>query len=356
MTTFSFVVEGPESMHLREFPVPRPGEGDLLLEVERVSICGSDPHHFGGQRLNPTFPLILGHEVVGTVAAVGPGVADGWVEGDRVVVEPYIPCRSCWYCQNSNYQLCENKRCYGVNLSSAESPHLWGAYGQYLFVAAGSRLHRVDAQVLGDAACLTSVIGNGFRWVKTKGQVQWGETVAIIGAGAQGLATVVAAAVSGAGPIVVLGLEKDRRGFEVARELGADHTIAVDRDDAVDRLAEMTAGRMADVVVECSGAVGGIAMATDLLRPLGRCVVAGFPGAQEVSLYSEKLVRKELTVKGGLGQAWNVEDAMRLINSRRLPIEKIITHRFPVTESVAAMDFFINRPDDCIRVSMGPQG
>ena len=113
---------------------------------------------------------------------------------------------------------------------------------------------------------------------------------------------------------------------------------------------------MADVVVECSGALSGLALATDLLKPLGRCVVAGFPGAQQVSLYAETLVRKELTIKGGLGQAWNVEDAMRLINSRRFPIEQIITHHFPVAASVEAMDFFINRPDDCIRVSMGPEG
>ena len=354
--TRSFVVESPEKMQAQQFPLPEIGPEEMLLRVEQVSICGSDPHHYRGERLNPTLPMILGHEVVGRIERVGTAVAEreGIAEGDRRVVEPYIPCRRCVYCLNSNYQLCENKRCYGVNLSSEPAPHLLGAYGEYLMVLEGSRTHLIDEAVPAEAASLTSVIGNGFRWIKVKGRVQWGETLVTIGAGAQALASVVVASEVGANPIIVIGLERDAHGFEVARELGATHTVAADTADPIAAVREITGGEMADVVVEASGAAPSLGLATDLLRPLGRCVVAGFLGGREVSVYTEKIARKELTLLGGLGQAWSMEDAARMINARSKPIEKMITHVFPMDEAPDAMRFFIDRPTDCIRCSLKP--
>lgn len=136
--------------------------------------------------------------------------------GDRVTVEPYIACNKCEYCLTGLYQAHLPHMTYGVALNCDKPPYLWGAYSQYLFVAPGSRLHRIAPEVPAEAACLSSVIGNGVRWVRTKGEVRYGESVAIVGAGAQGLASVVAAKESGAYPIMVIGLTKDRVKFEVA--------------------------------------------------------------------------------------------------------------------------------------------
>jgi len=111
---------------------------------------------------------------------------------------------------------------------------------------------------------------------------------------------------------------------------------------------------MADVVIECSGASKSIALGLDLLKPLGRYVLAGRTGFQLVPFITDKIVVKELKVFGGYGQSWNVEQAVKLINSRRYPIEKMVTQVFPLEKAEIAMNFFIENPQECIRIALAP--
>ncbi len=183
--TKSMVVTKPGHMEIQEFEIPAIGPSDLLLKVQMVSICGSDPNHFMGLQGDEAFPFILGHELVGFVEEVGAEAAQEYRvrKGDRVVVEPYIPCHRCPFCMTGNYALCDRRRVYGFSVSASVPPHLWGAYGEFMFVAPGSMVHRISSAPPPEAACLASVIGNGIRWVRTKGKVKLGDKVVILGPG-----------------------------------------------------------------------------------------------------------------------------------------------------------------------------
>jgi len=354
--TRSMVVTRPGHMEMQEFPVPQIGPSDLLLRVERVSICGSDPNHFLGLQGDEAFPFILGHELVSFVEEIGAEAAQdyGVKEGDRVVVEPYIPCHQCRFCMRGNYALCDRRRVYGFSVSSANPPHLWGAYGEFMYVAPGSMVHRISSSPAPEAACLASVIGNGIRWVRTKGRAHLGNQVVILGPGAQGLASVIAAKESGANPIIVTGMSKDAHKFKLAKEYGADFTIDVQRENVAERVKEITKGRLADLVIECTGTPESLCSAFGLLRPEGRLVIAGTFKQQEVPIKPDWIVFRELEVVGGLGQSLDVADAVRIIESRKYAVEKIITHQFPMEKAPEAMEFFMRAPADSIRVALIP--
>ena len=190
--------------------------------------------------------------------------------GDRVNVEPYIICGQCEYCLTGYYQFCLNSKVYGVNLSCERPPHLWGAYGEYLYGAPGSKVHKIAPSVPDEAAALASVLGNGVRWIRTKARVAFGESVVILGAGAQGLATVIAAHEAGANPIIVIGREANPAKWALAAEFGAHHLVDLDREpDPLGRVRELTGGRLADVVVECTGAEPMMQLGLEVARPDG---------------------------------------------------------------------------------------
>jgi threonine dehydrogenase-like Zn-dependent dehydrogenase len=352
----SAVLEAPEKMRLTEFPVPEIRTDEMLLRVERVSVCGSDPKYYLGKHEIQVYPKILGHEVVGYVEKAGETAAKIYnvKEGERVTVEPFILCGNCRYCLTGYYQLCKRRRCYGVNLSCSEPPYLWGAYGQYMYVSPGSRVHKIAPGVSPEAACLSSVIGNGIRWVQTKAEVKPGESVVIVGPGAQGLSTVIAAVESGADPIIVLGLSKDSQKLELANQFGAHHILNLEDTDPVSFVRDVTTGEMADVVIECAGSISAIQLGLDLVKPLGRYVLTGKSGWQAIPLITDKIVSNEIRLLGGYGQSWNVEQAVRVINSGRYGIERMITHVFALNKAEEAIRFFIENPDKCIRVAIDP--
>jgi threonine dehydrogenase-like Zn-dependent dehydrogenase len=296
--------------------------------------------------------------MVGLLEEVGDEAAklQGVQRGDRVVVEPYIACGRCRYCGSGDYQLCTTRHTYGFSRSCAAPPHLWGGNADYMFVAEGSKVHKIGADVPAESAALLSVIGNGIRWVKTRGELQFGETVAILGPGAQGLATVIAARQAGAHRILVFGLQRDQLKLALAREFGATHTFTVEEVKPVEAVRTVTDGDMADLVVECTGASSSIALAPELLRPRGRCVLVGsMGGGKTASMATDRWILKELTVRGGLGQAWNCEDAARIVNGRRFAIEKMITHTLPLERGEEGMRFFMAGHPECIRVALRPQ-
>ena len=357
MMAKAMVVEQAGKFSEKSFPLPVIGAHDLLLKVERVSICGSDPKMFLGNHSQVQLPVILGHEVVGFVAEVGDAAEKtyGVSVGDRIVVEPYIMCGACSYCLTGNYQLCANgKRAYGFTLSCDQEPYLWGAYSEYLYVSPGSKVHHIKPKIPANAACLASVIGNGIRWIRRKGKAQFGESVVILGPGAQGLASVIAAQEAGMENIIVVGLGRDEVGFGLAKEFGATHLVDVDKSDALEAVKHITEGRMADLAVECTGNVQSIGTGIDFLRPQGRYVLASVTGKKLASIETDKIVNKELEIYGGYGQSWDVELAVKIINSRKYAIEKIITQEYPLAQAQEAMEFFISKPANCIRVALVP--
>ena len=183
---------GPRRIAMQEFPVPRAGEDDGVLEVEVAGVCGSDVFHYNGANA----PIIMGHEIVGRISDIGPGAQDAWGvgAGDRVVVETTFGCGRCERCRMGRYRMCNVSRGYGGAVKSDLAPHLWGGYGQFVYLPPTARVHRISEELPGDVAVLVcAVLGNGVRWLRTIGGVTIGDTAVVVGPGPQGLAATVAA-------------------------------------------------------------------------------------------------------------------------------------------------------------------
>ncbi|MCW4033270.1 MAG: zinc-binding dehydrogenase [Candidatus Bathyarchaeota archaeon] len=339
----SAVLESQRKVSIQEFEIPNVEKEGLLLKVESVGICGSDVERYIGTEFEGTFktpfPIIMGHEVVGYISDGNQDqLKKNNIEiGDRVTIEPYILCGECDYCLTGNYQLCKNMRAYGVNISCKEPPYLWGAYGEYMYVAPNSRIHRISKNAPKEAACLSSIIGNGIRWSSTKGNVKLGDSIVVIGPGTQGLAAVLVADYIGAGEIIIIGTSKDKSRLNIAKDFGADHSIIIEEENAVERVKELTDGKLADVVICCVGVPAAIDMGLDLVKPLGTFVLVGLTGENKTTLSTDRIVMNELKIFGGLGQSYNVEAAVKLIESCKYPIEKMVTHTFSLNEAEKAL-------------------
>jgi len=265
------VLTAPQTLELREFPVSPPEPGWAVIRVERAGICGTDLRTFSGELLQYagtpherrlSYPLIPGHENVGTVAAVAGDVPDHEGRpvrpGDRVVVGANVVCGRCHHCRaGSPYYACERLEDYGNSLNAARPPHLLGGWSEYLSVMPGSRLFRAPQELSDAAAALvepysvTHGLDRASRW-RDGGLT--GTTTVVLGCGPLGLCHVVKALVLGAGRVIAVDRHPIR--LEMAERLGAEQVLSLDattREDRLEAVREATLGRGADVVVDASG-------------------------------------------------------------------------------------------------------
>lgn len=342
--TWSMVLEDVRKMALKEFPLPRIGEEDGLLRVEMCGICGSDVGIYNGKnkRVQQFFPIIPGHEILGRIEEMGEkaSLRHGVRKGDRVVVEFTFGCGYCRFCLEGRYVFCQEGGRYGGSISCNTPPHLWGAYGEYLYLPPHAMIHKISEDVPAEAAVLVcAVLGNAVRWLRQMGSVSIGHTVVIEGPGQQGLAGVVVAKESGAAKIIVTGVTQDQRRFEMARLLGADYCIDISREDPVKTVQEITGGEMADVVMDVTGHKEGAIAAIDMVKRGGTVVLPGLYGtAKEVPLLLDKVVVNEIRLQGVYSHnLTSVGPAIKIVESRKYPLEKMVTHRFPLREAEKAV-------------------
>jgi len=331
-TTTSAVLVAPETFQLRDFQLPTIGDDDGLLHLELAGVCGSDILHWGGHSaVGRNLPAILGHEIVGRISEVGPLAAQRWSvqAGDRVIVEASFGCGRCGLCLRGSYQMCDEGQGYGGRISAAVSPHLWGAYGQHLYLPPRARVHRIGNDISPEVGVVIgAVLANGIRWVHAVGGAGIGDTVVVFGPGPQGVAAAIAAHAAGAARIIVVGLPGDKARLAFARDCGATETLTFDQH-TVEAIADLTGGRLADVVIDVTGSANSPALAAEVVRPLGTFVMAGSTPATRVELPWNELVRKE-----GRAQGVNSHDhaavraAIALAASGRYPLHHMVTHYF----------------------------
>jgi threonine dehydrogenase-like Zn-dependent dehydrogenase len=352
------VLEAPRRFAEARFPLPAIGDDEFLLRVEMVTICGGDPIEYEGRNRRAHYPLVLGHEVTGTIEQIGNAAAarHGVEAGARVIVEPYISCLECPYCLAGNYHFCDQAMVYGVTISSDRPPHLWGAYGEYLYGAPGAHVHRMAGDVPSQAACLTSVVANAVRWIHTRGMATAHEPVLILGGGVQALASVIVAREAGLGPIVVVARARNPRKMELARAYGADAIIDAESDKVVEQIQGVVDAGSLRLAVECTGAQSMIDLGVEALDVGGRLVQAGTRGGESAAVDIDAVVFKELDLRGGLGQAGDTEQAAGIVNSRRYPIEEMVTHVFPLSQVEDAMRTFMEGRNDVIHIALDPAG
>lgn len=337
--SFAMVQTGVRTLEPRDVEIPDIDAFSAILELEACGICGSDYEQYEGALRTP-MPVIPGHEPLGRIARIGDVAAERWgVDvGDRVAVETMLSCRHCPTCFDGRYHLCENRRIYSY-IPLDESPGLWGGYAQYMYLHANSVIHRVDPSLPAELAVMFNPLGAGFRWAVELPETKPGESVVILGPGQRGLSSVIACREVGAGTIVVTGLAADARKLELARAFGADHTIDVDNEPAVERVKALTDGG-ADVVVDVSAyATQPVRDALDMVKPGGRIVLAGVKGFKPVDDFvSDLIVMKEVTIHGAIGvTSSGYRSAIRLIESGRSPIGQMHTHDFPLENADLAI-------------------
>jgi threonine dehydrogenase-like Zn-dependent dehydrogenase len=356
----------PGHYEIREYPLPDPAPGCVLVKMEFSGICGTDKHTYqgytgqyggGGTPRRVPFPIIQGHENVGTIAAIG---GDGRYTdfegvplkvGDRVIVGPNVSCGTCYYCRHDfPYYCCENTVDYGNNISAGNPPHLFGGWSQYLYVVPGSFMVRVPDDLPSEIAVLTEIMAVTVGLDRGK-QISvfpnesflFDDAVVVLGTGPLGMCFVMKARMLGAGTIIGVDLSGYRLNF--ARRLGADHVIDASQTSENERLArvrELTHGRGADVVVECAGVPGAVRESLEILRLGGLLVEAGnFSDMGEISISPHRhLCAKNVRILGVGGEeppAYGPSMRQMARYMRQYPLHEFVTHRFGLREVDAAM-------------------
>jgi threonine dehydrogenase-like Zn-dependent dehydrogenase len=344
------VQTGLRKLEPRDLPIPEIDDDSALLRIEACGICGSDYEQYEGVLRTP-MPVIPGHEPLGRIEAIGDAAARRWgVDvGDRVAVETMLSCRFCPPCLSGSYHLCRTRRIYSF-IPLSEPPGLWGSYAELMYLHPNSVVHKVDPSLDPSIAVMFNPLGAGSRWAVEIPRTGPGDTVVILGPGQRGLASVLACREAGADRIVVTGLAADARKLSLAREFGADHAIDVENEDLKERIREITDGVGADVVVDVSSySTAPVTDALDLVAPGGTVVLAGVKGFKPIpDFISDKIVMKEIQVRGAIGvTSSGYRSAIRLLESRRHPVEKMHTHDFRLREAELAIRTLAREiPDD----------
>jgi threonine dehydrogenase-like Zn-dependent dehydrogenase len=317
MITEAAVLVGPGQIEIQEFAVPEIGADEAIIEIESCGLCGSDVKPFfdgGGKVGGPrhiTAPAILGHEIVGRIARVGGDAAARWRvgEGDRVVVERWLPCGRCGYCQNGQFPYCyrlrDGEQLYYGGPPTTLAPALWGGFARHMYLHPDSLVHRVSGEPPASVYSLFLPLANAIDWVLHTGQLGLGDDILIQGPGPIGLLCVLVAKAAGAQVIAVSGMPGDEQRLKLAMEFGATHTLDASVENIGDRCREISAGMGMDVVVDVTNArsLDPFITATDAARPNGRIVLgSAHSGAVTDLQVAAQIQDKTLTVVGVRGR------------------------------------------------------
>jgi threonine dehydrogenase-like Zn-dependent dehydrogenase len=352
----------PGHYEIREYPLPEPAPGCVLVKMEMSGICGTDKHTFQGyttQYGNRTleFPIVQGHENVGTIASIGgketytdfEGMPLG--EGDRVIIGANISCGKCYYCRHDfPYYYCENSTDYGNNLSAKDPPHLFGGWSQYIYILPGSFLVKVPDDLPSEVAVLTEIfaVSAGLDRAKQMSafpneSFRFDDTVVVLGAGPLGMCFLMKARMLGAGTIIAMDLSDYRLSF--AKRLGADHAVNVGNTSKEERLQfvkDLTRGRGADMVIECAGVPEAVPEALEMLRIGGLLIEAGnFSDLGEVAVSPHRHLcaknARVLSVGGEEPAAYGPGMRQMVRYMKHYPLREFVTHRFGLRDVHAAM-------------------
>ncbi len=344
------VYHGPRKLSIESVPVPEVGHSDVLIKVRDCGICGSDLHSYkAGMYVSPG--QIMGHEFMGTVAAVGDFV-EGIDEGDRVTGFGIGVCGSCYWCARQQYILCpelfQNSTGYGLP----------GGFAEYVLIqnaVVGQSIHLIPDELDDETAATAEPVSVGVGAIDAAG-VRPGDKVVVLGAGMIGNACMQAARAAGAEQVAVVDISPVR--LEAAKSLGADEVFDARSGDALAWVKELwgvgryhfNEGGMADVVIEAAGAPVTIQQAFEMVRSGGTIVFVGLP-EEPAPFDVTKIVHKQPRMVGSLGG--DFARALEMLASGRIKTKELITHRFPLEETPEAFEIQL-RAEKAMKVMVQP--
>ena len=334
------MLTGLHRVELQERPEPEARPGWVVVDVESMSICGTDAHMYDG-RIDTPFPRVPGHDFSGRVSQVGEGVDASWV-GRPVAVKPSLPCGDCPECATDKPSDCQKKKLIG----------LWsdGCMTERIAVPVVNLIPRPD-DVKAWQASLLEPIAVGLNTVDRL-QIKLGDTVVVLGQGPIGLALTRLCALSGAGMLIVT--DAREAPFAVSRAFGASHCLDVTTVDPVQTVHDLTGGG-ADVVIETSGFPASSGIVLDCVRKEGKVAHIGW--ANDLPpLPVIPIMAKTLTVfgVGGNGGRGQYERAQELVRTGRLDLAPMVTHRFTLDDVAQAFEVAAGKTDGVIKVVLTP--
>ncbi|MCL4465105.1 MAG: zinc-binding dehydrogenase [Chloroflexi bacterium] len=372
-TVQAAVLLGPGKMEIREFPKPELAADAIWLKVEYAGVCGTDKHYYEGHSRLP-FEMIAGHEIVGTVAELGPRANESMTvvggplkEGDRVTVAPSSrPCGKCWFCLNvpTRPMLCPNRIIYGLG-NTEKPPYLLGGFAEYVYLHGTSYVFKLADVMPSELAVLAEPMAPAYRAITRAfpaGLPIHGEgygpnkSVVVLGAGTVGLLAIVAFKHTGAGRVIAVDVLDSR--LELARRMGADELLNAKSTTVAERVAavrELTEGVGCDILFDAAGVPAAFREGLEMVRRGGTVVEVGhFVDTGGLDLHPHEILQKDLTIHGSLGYPpLTFREALALLQATRAPVRDLVTHVFSLAETEKALQ--VSGTEGSCKVVIKPQ-
>lgn len=333
-------VKFPEPWKVECIDIPEPvaKEGEALIKVRSAGICGSDIGAFRGTNPLVSYPRVIGHEVAGEILSIPEDNPRGLKVGDHVIVDPYLYCGECYPCSIGRTNCCTSLHVLGV--------HVEGGMCE-TFAHPADMLWKLPDDMPWDIAPMAEPLTIALHGIH-RGGLKAGEHVAIIGAGPIGLLAAMSAIAYGAEPILI-DLVDER--LEMAKELGVKYVINSGKENLVAKVAEYTDGRMAELVMECSGANPAVRSTLDIVANAGRITLTGWP-KKETPLPTDAITRKEVDIRGARTSAREFEEAIELIHSGKVNVRALLTKVVSIADAPAAIMDIEKNPGDYMKVDV----
>ncbi len=332
----AFVYQGAYNMPLENVETPVPGEHEVLIAVRSVGICGSDVHGYRGTTGRRKPPIIMGHELSGTVEKVGASVS-AWTPGDRVVANPLLTCGVCENCRSGRPNICSDRHCLGVDMN--------GAYAEYVCVHE-KMVYQLPEGLSFDQGAMVEPLAVAMRAVNLT-PFQLGEKVVIIGAGTIGLLTLLAARMRGAGEIILT----DTNGYrlERAKKLGADFVVNAVETDPVQFVKDWTNGAGAPAVIEAVGVTQTANQSLFMTKNGGNTTWIG-NSQPEIQINMQQIVTRELNLRGTYGFANEFPSALETIRLGKVDPIQLVEEKIPLDGTGKMIDDLANGSVGFIKV------
>ena len=333
-------MQGVGKITVEETDVPAPGNNELLIRVKAVGICGSDVHLFAHGGLGPFIvhpPYILGHEASGEVAAVGSDV-EGFTVGDKITMEPGVPCGKCEHCRRGAYNLCPHVVFWAA-------PPVPGVLAEYITHKA-EFCYKVDPSVSFPTASLAEPLSVGV-YAAQRAIASPGKSVAVLGLGPIGQIAIQALKSFGVTELFASDILDNR--VKAATELGCKRVINSAKTDILDESKNFTDGKGFDIVVETAGAVPTTVQAVHIAKNGGMVVLVGNPPEEEPSFPVLEVVQREITVTGSFRYANTYPTVVDILAANE-NLPKLISHKFPLEKTQEAFELVRDKRNECMKV------
>lgn len=326
------VLEAIEKIKVKEVPIPRPKDSEVLIRVKVCGLCGTDAKLYKGD-YTANVPVILGHEFSGEIAEVGKSVRDLKI-GDRVVVDPNEPCGKCYWCKSGKPTFCKNMPAYGV-LSN-------GAFAEYIVVGEKGTYKIPDALSY-EVASFCEPVSCAIHCID-RAMIKPGEAVAIIGGGAMG--QILLQLAKNTGPSRLIMITRSQWKLDMAKNFGATHLIRAQEESVTERVMDITNGLGSDVVIEAVGSPKTVEQAFGLAKKSAKVVIFGFaPEGEKAAFIPFDLLSKELSIFGSWVNPYTFSRAIDILASHQINLNPIISKKSNLDEIMEGFKLMMEKPE-----------